>query len=131
MWTRETRYDYYEPALAHLSEQPVYNQEVFVSNDANDVLVWGYAERFSEYKYGQSMVTGIMRSNNSTPIDYWHLAEEFETLPTLNDTFIQCNPPVDRVSLVAGEPAIILDCYFQNRCTRVMPVFNTPGLTRL
>lgn len=130
-WSRQTRYDYYEPALAHLGEQAVLNQEVFVSNDANDVLVFGYQERFSEYKYGNSMVTSVMRPNNTVPLDVWHLAEEFGSLPTLNATFIEENPPIDRVTIVGSQPNLILDMYFQNRCTRVMPVFNTPGLQRL
>lgn len=130
-WSRETRYDYYEPALAHLGEQPVYNREIFVSNDANDALVWGYAERFSEYKYGHSQITSVMRSTSTVPIDFWHLGEEFGSLPTLGNTFIQENPPLDRALVVTTEPQVILDCYFANKTTRVMPVFNTPGLTRL
>jgi len=130
-WSRETRYDYYEPSLAHLGEQPVYNKEIFVSNDANDDLVWGYQERFAEYKYGNSMCTAIMRPNFIAPLSQWHLAEEFGTLPTLGDTFIQEDPPVDRVIAVTSEPHLLMDCYFTNRTTRVMPVFNTPGLTRL
>ncbi len=136
-WSRLTRFDYYEPALAHLGEQPVYNQEVFVSNvDADDIGplgVWGYQERFAEYKYGNSMITSIMRSGANTPIDFWHLAEEFGTAPTLNATFIEdtCITTLDRAISVLDEPQVILDCYFSNQCTRVMPVFNTPGLTRL
>lgn len=130
MWTRQTRYEYYEPALAHLGEQPVYNQEIFVSNDANDLLVWGYQERSAEYKYGNSMLTSILRSDHPIPIDFWTLAQHFQTLPTLGDTFIQENPPIDRVISTPSEPHLVLDCYFSNRCTRVMPVFNTPGLTR-
>lgn len=130
-WSRQTRYDYYEPALAHLGEQPVYNKEIFVSNDANDDLVFGYQERFSEYKYGNAMLTSIMRPGATASIPYWHLGEHFQTLPTLGDTFIQEDPPVDRAIVTTTEPHLILDCYFQNRTTRVMPVFNTPGLTRL
>ena len=130
-WSRETRYDYYEPALAHLGEQPVYNKEIFVSNDPLiDNAVFGYQERFSEYKYGNTMVTSILRPSAAIPIDYWHLAEKFSTLPTLGDDFIQEDPPVDRVSVLGTEPHVILDVYFQNKTTRVMPVFNTPGLTR-
>ncbi len=130
-WRRQTRYDFYEPALAHLGEQAVLNSEIFISNDANDDLVFGYQERFSEYKYGNSMVTSVMRPNNEFPLGVWHLAEEFGTLPTLNAAFIEENPPIDRVTIVGDEPNVILDMYFQNRCTRVMPVFNTPGLKRL
>lgn len=130
-WTYDTRFDYYEPSFAGLGEQPVYNREVFVSNDANDDLVWGYQERGAHMKYGRSMVTGIMNSSYVTAIDFWHLAEEFTSLPTLNDAFIQGNSPVDRVITVASEPHIVMDAYFTNSCTRVIPVHNTPGLHRL
>lgn len=135
-WSRQTRYDYAEPALMHLGEQVVNNQEVFVSNDDDIDFgpvngVWGYQERFSEYKYGNSMITSIMRSTSPTPLDQWHLGEQFLTKPTLNAAFIVDNPPVDRVIAVPSEPHVLMDLWFGNRCTRVMPVFNTPGLTRL
>ncbi len=130
-WRRETRYDFFEPALAHLGEQAVLNSEIFVSNDANDDLVFGYQERFSEYKYGNSMVTSVMRPDNEFPLDIWHLAEEFPSLPTLGSVFIEENPPIPRVLKLTDQSQVILDIYFQNRCTRVMPVFNTPGLKRL
>jgi len=134
-WSRLTRYDYYEPSLAHLGEQPVYNQEIVVSNtDADDIgplAVWGYQERFAEYKYGNSMVTGLVRPNATAGLPFWTLAEYFNTQPSLNAAFIEDNPPIDRVIAVDTEPHLVLDCYFKNRCTRVMPVHNTPGLTRL
>lgn len=130
-WSRLTRYDFYEPALARLGEQAVLNKEIFVSNDSTDDDVWGYQERFAEYKYGNSMVTSIMRPNALGGIPQWHLAEQFTSLPTLNATYVQDNPPIDRVIAVTSEPHILMDVYFTNRCTRVMPVFNTPGLTRL
>lgn len=134
-WKRETRYDYFEPSLAHLGEQPVYNGEIFISNvdvdDYGDAAVFGYQERFSEYKYGNSMCTGIMRPNATNEISQWHLGEEFVTAPTLNDAFIQDNTPIDRVIAVTSEPHLLFDLYFANRTTRVMPVHNTPGLRRL
>jgi len=134
-WSRLTRYDFAEPALMHLGEQPVYNREIFVSNvdvdDFGPLGVWGYQERFSEYKYGNSMCTSIMRPNADTTVAYWHLAEEFTTQLTLNDAFIQDNPPIDRVVTVVDEPHLLVDIWFANKTTRVMPVHNTPGLTRL
>lgn len=134
-WSRTTRYDYFEPMLAHLGEQAVFNQEIFVSNDDDIDFgpvngIWGYQERFGEYKYGNSMVTSIIRPNHPVPLSQWTLAQEFLTKPTLGDTFIQEDPPIDRVVAVPAEPNLILDCYFANRTTRVMPVFNTPGLRR-
>lgn len=130
-WARLTRYDFYEPAFAALGEQPVYNSEIYVSNDANDALVFGYQERFGEYKYGVSMVTGIMSPNAVTNLAVWHVAEKFSALPTLGATFIEENPPIDRLIQVTSEPHFLCDFYIGNQCTRVMPVFNTPGLRRL
>jgi len=134
-WSRLTRYDFFEPALAHLGEQPVYNQEIFVSNvdvdDRGPLGVWGYQERFAEYKYGNSMCTSIMRPGAENPIAQWHLGELFGSPPTLNDAFIQDNPPIDRVIQVQNEAHLLVDIWFDNKTTRVMPVFNTPGLTRL
>lgn len=132
-WSRQTRFDYYEPMLSHLGEQAVYQKEVYAvgDNGSTDDDVWGYQERFSEYKYGNSMVTGIMRPNYVQNTAFWHLAEWFQSNPSLNQTFIEEDPPIDRVIAVPSEPHLLLDCFFHNRCTRVMPVFNTPGLTRL
>lgn len=131
MWSRLTRYDFAEPELCHLSEQAVLNQEIFMSNDANDLLTFAYQERFSEYKYGNSMCTGIMRPNHPQTLASWHLAQVFATLPVLDDTFISENPPIDRVIQVPSEPHFKMDAFITNKCTRVMPVHNTPGLRRL
>lgn len=134
-WRRLDRYDYYEPAFAHLGEQEVLNSEVVVSGlsggSATDDLTFGYQERFAEYKYGKNIVSGLMAPSVTGNIAQWHLAEYFNTLPTLGAAFIVDNPPVDRVIAVPSEPQLIIDVAFANRCTRVMPVFNTPGLRRL
>jgi hypothetical protein len=76
------------------------------------------------------LVTGQFRSTYAQPLDFWHLAQHFETLPTLGDTFIQDNPPVARVIAVTDEPHFLLDCYFNLICARPMPVFGVPGMTR-
>jgi len=128
MFSRSTREDFYWPAFAHLGEQAVLNKEIYTQGDANDDLVFGYQERFAEYRYGRSKVTGKMRSQTATPLDFWHLAEEFSTLPLLNDEFIQSNTPIERVVAVTDEPQFILDVYIDNRATRPMPVFSVPGL---
>ena len=101
MWSRRTRYDYAMPVLAHLGEQAVLRQEIYANGtDANDLVVFGYQERFGEYRYGQSLITGKFRSTYATPLDMWHLSQEFGTAPTLGPTFIEENPPVDRIIAV-------------------------------
>ncbi len=128
MWKRQTRFDFFWPALSHLGEQAVLNQEIFADGSANDILVFGYQERYAEYRYKPSMVTSTMRSAATAPLDAWHLALDFATLPLLNDTFIQDSPPLDRVIAIPAEPHFIADFFFQLHCARPMPTFSVPGM---
>ena len=128
MWSRSTRYDFYWPALAHIGEQAVLNKEIYTQGTAADEDVFGYQERWAEYRYKPSKITGKMRSNDSTPLDAWHLSQEFGSLPSLNKDFIEENPPMDRVVAVTAEPDFHMDCYFNYQCARPMPLFSTPGL---
>ena len=132
MWSRSTRYDFYFPAFAMLGEQPVYNKEIYVRGDANDNLVFGYQERWAEYRYKPSKITGLFKSTSAGTIDNWHLAQKFSSLPTLNSTFIQDNPPVDRVVVAVGAAAngqqFIFDSFFDCKTARPMPLYSVPGL---
>lgn len=128
MFTRSTRYDFYWPSLAHLGEQPVLNKEIYAQGTAADESIFGYQERYAEYRYYPSKITGQMRSNATLSLDPWHLSQDFSSLPALNSSFITDNPPIDRVIAVPSEPEFILDCYFQNKTTRPMPVYAVPGL---
>jgi hypothetical protein len=128
MWSRRDRWDFYWPALAHLGEQAVYNKEIFHSNSATDDGVFGYQERYAEYRYKPSQVTGQMRSDNSASLDAWHLAIDFASTPSLNASFIEENPPIDRVVAVNTAPDMIFDWYFDLKTTRPMPVYSVPGL---
>ena len=132
MWSRESRFDFYWPSLAHLGEQAVLNKEIYVdaatigNGDINDVF--GYQERYAEYRYKPSKVTGKFRSNDAASLDAWHLAIEFGALPTLSAAFIVDAPPIDRVIAVPAEPHFIYDSFIQMRCARPMPVYSVPGL---
>ncbi|AXH75384.1 MAG: major capsid protein [Microviridae sp.] len=129
MWSRQTRFDFYWPALAHIGEQAVLQQEIFASPDVTEnEKVFGYQERFAEYRYKPSMITGLMRSNSPTTLDAWHLSQNFINAPVLSPVFIEENPPVDRVIAVPSEPHFIFDSYFNLRCARPMPVYGVPGL---
>ncbi|QCQ84754.1 major capsid protein [Blackfly microvirus SF02] len=128
MWTRSTRFDFYWPALSHLGEQSILNQEIMFQGNASDTAVFGYQERYAEYRYKPSIVTGQFRSNFATPLDSWHLAQSFTTLPVLGPTFIQDTPPVDRIIAVTNAPHILFDSYFSLRCARPMPVYGVPGM---
>ncbi|UDN67735.1 major capsid protein [robinz microvirus RP_105] len=127
MWSRQSRFDFYWPSLAHIGEQSVLNQEIYADGSADDLLTWGYQERFAEYRYKPSLITGQFRSTFATPLDTWHLAQYFATRPALNSTFIQENPPVDRVIATPSDPHFLMDVYFNLRCARPMPLYGVPG----
>jgi len=131
MWSRRTRFDYYWPALAHLGEQAVLNKEIYVQGSADalaDEAVFGYQERYAEYRYKPSLITGQFRSVDPASLDVWHLSQEFSTLPILGKTFIEDDPPIDRVIAVPAEPHFLFDSYIQLRCARPMPLYGVPGL---
>jgi len=131
MWARSTRYDFYFPAFAMLGEQAVLNQEIYCDGSPNDAAVFGYQERWAEYRYHPSQITGLFRSTSTGTLDGWHLSQRFTTLPTLNATFIQDTPPVDRVVAV-GSAALgqqfIFDSFISIRAARPMPLYSVPGL---
>ena len=131
MWNRKTRYDFYFPVFAHLGEQEVLNKEIYATGTATDDQVFGYQERWAEYRYHPSQITGYFRSTAPTTLDAWHLAQKFTALPTLSDSFIEDRPPVDRVVAIgsaANGKQFIFDSFFQIRTARPMPLYSVPGL---
>ncbi|WNK14060.1 MAG: major capsid protein [Microvirus sp.] len=129
MFSRKTRFDYYLPALSHIGEQAVLQKEIYASgNPVDDDIVFGYQERFAEYRYKPSIITGEFRSSFAQSLDAWHLSQDFANAPVLDASFITENPPVDRVVAVTDEPQFIFDSYFHMRCARPMPVYGVPGL---
>lgn len=131
MWSRSTRYDFYWPEFAMLGEQAVLNKEIYCRGDSNDDLVFGYQERWAEYRYFPSIITGRFRSTAASTMDPWHLAQRFTSLPTLNSTFIHDAPPLERILAVgasAGGSQFLLDCFFRIRTVRPMPLYSVPGL---
>ena len=129
MWTRKSRYDFYWPVFQHLGEQVVKNSELYYSGDpAVDDLAFGYQERWAEYRYKPATVCGLFRSNHPQSLDVWHLAQDFESLPTLSPEFRRDEPPVGRVIAVPSEDHFIADVWHDMKHTRVMPVYSVPGL---
>lgn len=128
-WFKETRYDFYWPVLAQIGEQSVLNREIWYNNDSNDDSVFGYQERYAEYRYKPSRLTGQMRPDHSSTLAVWHLSEDFSSLPTLGDTFIQSNTgtPLDRAITLPSEPHFICDFFFDMKCARPMPLYGVPG----
>ncbi|AJK28284.1 putative major capsid protein [Eel River basin pequenovirus] len=126
-FTRSTRYDFYWPELAHIGEQAVFNSEIYYQGTSADDDVFGYQERYAEYRYKQSRITGRFNSLSAAPLDSWHLSEEFSSLPTLSDTFIKDNTPLDRALAVSNEPNFLAECFFHYKHVRPMPVYGIPG----
>lgn len=127
-WSRQTRFDFYWPALSHLGEQAVANREVFVSNSSVDDETFAYMPRYDEYRFKQSQITGLFRSDAAASLDVWHLAQDFATLPALNEAFITDAVPMDRVLAVPSEPDFLLDVYFRIKAARPLPLYGTPGM---
>lgn len=129
MWLRSTVYDFYWPTFAHLGEQAIELREIYAQGSKADTTVFGYQERYAEYRYKPSQITGKFRSSitNGT-LDKWHLSQFFATAPTLNEEFITENPPIERIIAVPSEPEFLLDIGFRYTTVRPMPMFGTPGL---
>jgi hypothetical protein len=130
MFSRETIYDYYWPTLSTIGEQAVKNKEIYAQGSAADETTFGYQERYAEYRYKPSSVTGKFRSNATGTLESWHYAQEYASLPLLGDSWIQVTDTnVQRTLAVASEPQFIFDSLFKLRCTRPMPVNSVPGGT--
>jgi len=129
MWSRRTREDHYWPALSHIGEQAVLRKEIYATSvTADNDIVFGYQERYAEYRYKPSQISGEFRSSFAQSLDSWHLSQEFGSAPVLDATFIEENPPVDRVIAVPDEPHFLFDSFFKYHCARPMPVYGVPGL---
>ena len=130
LWTRSTRYDFYMPALAHLGEQSIYKKELFVSNDGatTDNTVFGYQERWAEYRYKPSRVVGNLNPDSASALSFWHLAEDFASAPSLNQTFIEANTPMDRVTTTDTGNQFLADIWFNYKSARPIPVHSIPSL---
>ena len=130
MFSRETIYDYYWPTLSTIGEQAVKNKEIYAQGSAADETTFGYQERYAEYRYKPSSITGKFRSNATGTLESWHYAQEYAALPLLGDSWIQVTDTnVQRTLAVASEPQFIFDSLFKLKCTRPMPVFSIPGGT--
>lgn len=129
MWLRSTVYDFYWPTFAHLGEQAIELRELYAQGTEADTTVFGYQERYAEYRYKPSQITGKFRSSvTGGSLDVWHLSQFFMNAPTLNEEFITENPPISRIVAVADEPEFLLDIGFRYTTVRPMPMFGTPGL---
>lgn len=126
MFNRSTRYDFYWPELAGLSEQAVLNKEIYTQGTSDDENVFGYQERYAELRYRPGEIHGEFRSTYATSLDFWHMAEEFSSLPALNSTFIKSATPIERALAVTDGPDILFDAFFNQQHARPVPVWGIP-----
>lgn len=127
MWSRKTRYDFYDPIFANLGEQAVLSKEIYADGSSDDELVFGYQERWAEYRFKPSLITGKMRSGVDGSLDSWHLAQYFEERPQLTKDFIEEQVDMERVVAVPSEPHFIMDTWFDYTCIRPMPLYSIPA----
>lgn len=131
MWTRSTRFSYYDPMLANLGEQAVLNQEIYAQGNAQDEEVFGYQEAWADYRYRTNMITGEMRSTYTQTLDAWHYADKYTSLPTLSSDWIkEGTENIDRTIAVQSDNSrqFICNFYFDQTWTRAMPIYSIPGL---
>lgn len=131
MWTRSTRFSYYDPMLANLGEQAVLNQEIYAQGKAVDEEVFGYQEAWADYRYHTNMITGEMRSTYAQTLDAWHYADKYTELPKLSSDWIkEGTENIDRTIAVQSENSrqFICNFYFDQTWTRAMPIYSLPGL---
>ena len=129
-WSKSTRYDFYYPVLAQIGEQAIFNREIYMNAGAGtNEGVFGYQERYAEYRYKPSRATGLFSVDAAGSLSSWHLSEEFSAVPALGPTFIESNTgaPLDRAIAVPTEPHFILDTFFNLKCVRPMPLYGVPG----
>ncbi|WMC01539.1 major capsid protein [Microvirus D_HF6_206] len=122
-WLKQTKYDFYFPEFANLSEQAVTNQELYAQANAEDVKIFGYQGRYDELRVKQSLVCGQMRNT----FDYWHLGRKFDNQPKLNSDFITCKP-AKRIYAVQNEPGLIVSVANLIKAVRPLPIQAQPGL---
>lgn len=127
IWSRQTRFDFFWPKLQELGEQVVYNREIYADGGALDSNVFGYQERYAEYRYKPSEIHGEFRSTYATPLDYWHLAEEFGSLPALNEDFIQSTTPIERALSVTSQSHLLIDMWFNYKHARPVVAYSIPA----
>lgn len=131
LWTRNTRFSYYDPMLANLGEQAVLNQEIYAQGKPQDEEVFGYQEAWADYRYRTNMITSEMRSTYAQTLDAWHYADKYGALPTLSSSWIkEGTENIDRTLAVQSSNShqFICNFYYEQAWTRPMPIYSVPGI---
>ena len=127
--TRQKKLDFYFPALANLGEQYIKNREIYAQGTDEDEEAFGYQEAWADYRYSNSYVTGELNSDYATPLDIWHYADDYDSLPTLSNAWIsETKNNVQRTLAIQNQDQWIADFYFDLVAVRPMPVYSVPSL---
>lgn len=131
-WGRKDRLDYYVPQFAHLGEQPVKKSEIMLTGKDTDEQTFGYQEAWADYRMKPNRVSGKMRSNAEGSLDFWHYADNYETVPTLSEEWMsEGKAEIARTLIVQNEPQFFGGILVRNKTTRPMPLYSVPGLEKL
>lgn len=131
-WSRQDRLDYYVPQFANLGEQPVKKKEIMLTGDTTDEETFGYQEAWADYRMKPNRVSGLMRSNAEGTLDFWHYADNYETVPTLSQEWMaEGKAEIARTLIVQNEPQFFGAIRVTNKTTRRMPLYSVPGLYKL
>nr|DAU50259.1 MAG TPA: Major capsid protein [Microviridae sp.] len=131
-WSREDRLDYYVPQFANIGEQPVKKKEIMLTGTATDEETFGYQEAWADYRMKPNRVSGLMRSNATGTLDFWHYADNYSTAPTLSQDWMEEGKnEIARTLVVQNEPQFFGAIRVANKTTRRMPLYSVPGLYKL
>ena len=131
-WSRTDRLDYYVPQFANLGEQPVKKKEIMLTGTASDEETFGYQEAWADYRMKPNRVSGLMRSNASGTLDFWHYADNYSAVPTLSQNWMaEGKAEIARTLIVENEPQFFGAIRVANKTTRRMPLYSVPGLYKL
>lgn len=131
-WSRKDRLDYYVPQFANLGEQPVKKKEIMLTGEATDEETFGYQEAWADYRMKPNRVSGLMRSNATGTLDFWHYADVYNTVPTLSQEWMaEGKAEIARTLIVQSEPQFFGAVRVANKTTRRMPLYSVPGLYKL
>lgn len=131
-WSREDRLDYYVPQFANIGEQPVKKKEIMLTGEASDEETFGYQEAWADYRMKPNRVSGLMRSNATGTLDFWHYGDYYEKVPTLSQEWMaEGKKEIARTLVVEDEPQFFGAIRIANKTTRRMPLYSVPGLYKL
>lgn len=131
-WSREDRLDYYVPQFANIGEQPVKKKEIMLTGEASDEETFGYQEAWADYRMKPNRVSGLMRSNATGTLDFWHYGDYYESVPTLSQGWMaEGKKEIARTLVVEDEPQFFGAIRVANKTTRRMPLYSVPGLYKL